>query len=290
MTGKPVVRDPVLRCIMSGADLKIFAGIGAFQEQHLRVLVTMPRTPLSIIKMVAQEPNTNPAKAIDYCSSASMARALIKICRDVTCFSFYDQECFVRGERLHDNKKGADRFRSKDVVYEVLGERILYGGDVLPPHVARWYNMNGTYWHTAYMRGYGSNHMMACYDVCEKQVFEATEELIAPAPYEFMIAYHRYTKYLPVTMFFRAELKKRVLGEATVKDMVEKGCTIEQVQTSLAEDALKHMVDSNCTVEGKKKRRRLARAVKSGAVKDLWFLSHRILGLGCCEKLIVSFL
>lgn len=50
--------------------------------------------------------------------------------------------------------------------------------------------------------------MMACYDIYEKQAFEDTDELISPAPYQFMTAYHRYTKYLPSTMFFRAVFKK----------------------------------------------------------------------------------
>ncbi|CAM9309140.1 unnamed protein product, partial [Ectocarpus sp. 12 AP-2014] len=210
--------------------------------------------------MVAQEPGTNPAKAIDYCSSAAMARTLMKICRDVTCFSLYEQACFAEGERLHDYRKGADRFRHKDMVYEVLCERVLYGGDVLPPHVARWYNSHGRFGHYAYMETYGSDHMIECYDVYEKQAFEATQALITPVPYQIMIAYHRYTTYLPITMFFRAVLKKKALVEAIVKDMVEKGFTIEQLQTSLVADDVKHMLDLSNSVEGKKKRRRFARA------------------------------
>jgi len=119
MTGNPVVRDCVLHQILSGGNLTIFANMGAFKEHHLRVLVTMARTPLYIIKMVAREPGTHPEKAIDFCSSAAMARVLIKICGDATCFSLYDQPAFVEGMVLHDYMRGADYFRKREIVYEV---------------------------------------------------------------------------------------------------------------------------------------------------------------------------
>lgn len=143
-------------------DLAVFADIGSFKEYHLRVLVTMPRTPLYVIKMVAQEPVTNPAKVIDYCSSAAIANVLIKMSRNVTCFFFYNQDTFVEGAVLRDFRKGADRFRRREVVYEVLCERVLFGGEVLPPHVARWFNNNRSNSHFAYMLKLGLARMLAC--------------------------------------------------------------------------------------------------------------------------------
>lgn len=96
------MNDVVLRSIISGANLTVFANTGSLKKHHLRVLVTMPRTSLYVIKMVAREPGTNPAKAIDYSSSAAMARTLIKIRRDISRFALYEQECFhVSGKRLH---------------------------------------------------------------------------------------------------------------------------------------------------------------------------------------------
>ena len=291
MTGKPVVNDMVLRSIISGANLAVFANTGSFKEHHLRVLVTMPRTPLYVIRMVAREPGTNPAKAIDYCSSAAMARALIKICRDVSRFALYEQGCFrVGGKRLHEFRRGGDRFRRREVVYQVLCERVLFGGDVLPPHVSKWFNSCEGYWHEKYMEGYGSAHMIACYDIYEKQAFCATHEVITPRPYQFMVAYHRYTKYLPLTMCFRAVFNKKSRVEAAVKDKLEQGLSVEQVHACLVVEDVQNMRDLKNSAEGKKKRRKLARAFKSAAVNDLWVLSHRILGLECCEKVIVSFL
>lgn len=38
-----------------------------------------------------------------------------------------------RRQPLHDFRKGADRFRHRETVYEVLCARALYGGEVLPP-------------------------------------------------------------------------------------------------------------------------------------------------------------
>lgn len=290
MTGKPVVRDVVLRAIMSGSDLGVFSGIGSFKDHHLRVLVTMPRTPLSVIKMVAQEPGTNPAAAIDYCSSAAIARVLIKICRDVSVFSFYNQPTFQAGTKLHDFRKGADRFRRREVVYEVLSERILYGGDVLPAHVSKWFSLYGSIIHDTYMEAHGSAHMLSCYDICEKQAFAATEKVVSPIPYEFMVAYHRYTKYLPVTMFFRAVFLKRTSAQKRINLMAEEGYTAEQIQLFLRERELKEKVDFEASVERKRKKRRFARATKSKPVKELFELTQMIFGLGCCERDILSFL
>lgn len=87
MTGKPVVRDCVLQ-VASGGNPTVFANIGAFKEHHMRKLVTMARTPLYMVNVVAREPGTHPEKAIDNCSSAAMATVWIKIGGDVTCFSF----------------------------------------------------------------------------------------------------------------------------------------------------------------------------------------------------------
>lgn len=293
MSGKPVVRDNVTRAILSGMDLSVFAGIGAFKEHHLRILVTMPRTSLRVLKMVASESATNPAKAIDYCSSAAMARVLIDISGDVSCFALYNQPTFVDGYRLHDYGKGADRFRLKDVVYEVLCERIRYGGDVLPAHVGRWFKKYGRDLMHAYMLKRGSLHMRKCYDICERQAFNIYEKPVSPVECNFMVAYHRYTKYLPLKMFYLKIFAKKQVVAASVKDMVDKGYTCEQVELYVGGREMREisdMADLKKSAEGKKKKRRLARAIKSKAVKELLDTVNRIFGLGCCEGLIFSFL
>lgn len=287
MTGKPVVRDVVLRSILSSADLTVFANIGAFKEHHLRVLVTMPRPPLYVIKMVAQEPGTNPAKAIDYCTSAAMARVLIKICRDVTCFHFYNHDVFVNGAILHDNRKGADRFRYRESVFEILCERVMFGGDVLPPHVAKWFNNYKVNSHYGYILERGLVHMLACYDI---QSFEATKEVVTPLPYQFMIAYHRYTKYLPLTMYERAAYSKEKTVEASVAEKLDKGFTLGQVQTSFVREEAKHMLNLKNSAEVKRRKHRFERASKTGSVAEIWVLMHGFFALGCCEELIFSFL
>jgi len=240
--------------------------------------------------MVAQEPGTNPAKAMDYCSSGAMVKVLIKICGDVSLFPFYNQETFVNGTALHDFRKGADRFRRREVVFEVLFERVLFGGDVFPPHVARWFNNYGINSMHGFMLKRGLAHMLACYDTCEKQVFAATQELVTPLPYQFMIAYHRYTKYLPLTMFRRAVQNKKEAVQATMNNKIEKGCSVEQVQTSLVAEEVAHMANLKKSAEGKKKKRRFDRASKSPTIAGMWKLVHGIFGLGCCEELILSFL
>ncbi len=243
MSGGSFADDAALTAIVTGANVTAFANTGAFKEHHLRVIVTMPRTPLYLIRMIASEPGTHPEKAIDYCVSRKMARTLLQICGDATCFWLYNQAPFVCGEPLHDDRKGADRFRNRKVVYEVLCERVLYGGKVLPPHVAKWFVAHGNNMQYAYMLKHGSNHMMSCYDTYEKQAFEQTEELVGPASYAFMLAYHRYSKYLPLIMyiFLTSEVK---------------------------------------TPEKRRK-------VKS---RELYDVVQRVLGLGCCEKYILSFL
>lgn len=290
MTGKPVVRDCVLHQIISGGNLTVFANIGAFKEHHLRVLVTMARTPLYVIKMVARESGMHPEKAIDYCSSAAMARVLINICGDVTCFSLYNQPAFVEGMALHDFRKGADRFRRREVLYEVLCERVLYGGEVLPPHVAKWFANYGGNMQYAYMLKRGSAHMLACYDVYERQAFECTQELITPVSYDFMIAYHRYTKYLPLTMFARAVFKKKRDVAESVREMVDQGYTCDQIQSDVACRDVREMAELKMSAETQKKKRRFKRVIKSESVKQLFAVVQRVFELGCCEKKILSFL
>ena len=290
MTGKPIVRDCVLHKIISGGNLSIFANIGAFKEHHLRVLVNMPRTPLYVIKMVAREPGTHPEKAIDYCSSAAMARVLIKICDDVSCFSFYNQPAFVEGMMLHDYRKGADRFRRKEIVYEVLCERVLHGGDVLPPHVAKWFVNYGGNMLYAYVLKRKSDHMMACYDLYEKQAFEINEEIVTPVSYEFMIAYHRYTKYLPLTMFARAVFRRRRNAEKSVRDMIDQGYTCDQIQSDVAAQDITEMAELKMSSGNQKKKRRFARVMVLFPSSQLFEVVQRMFEQGCCEKKIMSFL
>lgn len=289
MTGKPVANDVVLRSIVAGRDLTVFANIGAFEQHHLRVLVTMGNTPLYVVKMVAREANTNPASVIDYCSSAAMARVLINICHDATCFSLYDQDVFrVGGNSLHDDRKGADSFRRKHVVYEVLCERIRFGGDVLPSHVAAWFNICGTGVHEAYMLKHGSPHMRACYDIYQEKKRDAGKAVV---PYEFMVGYHRYTKYLPVTMYVRGLVRKEKEDKEIAEYMSRQGYGHEQVAKSLERAASVRMMDLKYSTDGKKKQRRFARAVKSVEVRKLLLLTRDIFRLeGCFREMVLSFL
>lgn len=290
MTGKPVVEDCVLSQIVSGGNLTAFAGIGAFREHHLRVLVTMPRTPLYVIKMVAQEPGTHPERAIDYCCSAAMARVLIGICGNVSCFSLYNQQAFRDGMALHDYGKGSDRFRRREVVYEVLCERVLFGGEVLPAHVAKWCIDNGSIVQHVYMRKHGSDHMMACFDLYQKQAFECEEEVMTTVPYVFMLAYHRYTKFLPLKMFFRKVSKKKAALKEIVKGMTTTGYTTDEIECFVGKGELRSMVEMKEFVQAKKRMRRFSSAIKSQSIKQLVDTVSGIFRLGCCEKLILSFL
>lgn len=286
MTGKPVVRDSITRAIGSGRDLSIFANTGCFQEHHLRILVSMPRTPLSVIKMVAREPGTHPERAIDYCSSAVIARALLKICKNASCFAFYDQPVFAEeGATLHDQRKGADRFRSREIVYEVLCERILFAGDVLPYHVSSWFNNYGHTLTYTYIQRHGSEHMMACLEVYTRQFFRSAERLVyVKKPYDFMVTLHRYTKFLPLRMFFRAVFTKKETNEKFVGGLVDRGCSFEQIELE--------MVGKEDAAEPKKKKSRRSRAAKSPAVRYLLGVTEGMLALDCshCQRMILAFL
>lgn len=291
MTGKPIVRDCITRAIVAGKDLSVFAGIGIFEEHHLRILVTMPRTPLRVIRMVAREPATNPHKAMDYCASRAIARVLIDVCGNASCFALYNQPSFVKGARLHDCGKGADRFRVKEVVYEVLCERILYGVNMLPEHVGRWFTSHGHQLMYAYMLKHGSLHMRKCCSICEKQALEIHGKPVSPVDCNFMVSYHRYTKYLPLKMFWRRVLARKLQVEKSVRDMVEEGYTCEQVELFVGGREMREMISLKNSEKGRKKKRKCARAVKkSVAVRELLDVVNGILGLGCCDKLIFSFL
>lgn len=293
MTGKPVVGDMVTRAILAGRDLTVFANLNVFQEHHLRILVTMPRTPLYIIKMVAREPETHPERAIDYCSSAAMARVLIGIGGDVRCFALYGQDSFlVYNTPLHDFRKGADSFRRKKAVYEVICERVLFGGKVLPLHVASWFVAHGNSLHSEYMRKRGSDHMLACYDVYEKQAFECTEEVIVPVSYDFMIAYHRYTKYLPLIMFIWATDKKKRAVEQAVEGMVDMGYTCDQIDLFVKGRVMREFAAQKraSSKKDRAKKRKFSRAMKSKEVRELYGVFQKMFALGCCKEYIMSFL
>lgn len=104
--------------------------------------------------------------------------------------------------------------------------------------------------------------MIACYGIYGKQAFSATHEVITPVPYKCMVAYHRYTKYLPLTMCFRAVFKKTAEMEAVVNDKLEQGLNVEEAHASLVVEDVEDMRDLKNSAEEKKTRRKLARAVK----------------------------
>ncbi|CAM9181748.1 unnamed protein product, partial [Ectocarpus sp. 12 AP-2014] len=145
---------------------------------------------------------------------------------------------------------------------EVLCERILYGGDVLPAHVARWFTRHGKNLLHAYILKRGSLHMRKCFDICEKQAFKMHGTAVSPVDCNFMVAYHRYTKYLPLKMFCLKILAKKQVVATSVRDMVDKGYTGEQVVSYVRCREIREigdMVDLKNSAEGKKRKRRLAR-------------------------------
>lgn len=237
VSGAPVT-DEVLRAIQAGENLDIdfFIGSGELGLPHLRALASMPTTSPAILRRVAQAECTEARKAVDFCVSGEFASILLQACGDATDFSFYNQGFFkVEENPLHDEDKGADAFRSKSSVHAVLTERILFGGKVLPPHVAKWYDDNGES-----IRDQGS-HLRECYALYKKKTFASlTEGILEVSMYRFMVRYSEYLKYLPVYMrMYTMSKKRRSLG-GMVSVLVDNKVPPEVIAeaTKLALDAL----------------------------------------------------
>lgn len=240
--------------------------------------------------MVAGDANTNAAGAIDYCCSAAKARALIHACGDVSRFALYDQPHFKHEMRmLHDNRKGADRFRRKDIVYEVLCERVLFGGEILPVHVAKWFDMHGAQLHEDYLEKHGSDHMFTCYDVYRRQV---SENGLSPVFYKFLVGYHKYTKYLPLVMYLKAVFNKKHAMGASVKTLIERGCDYDLIKLFVSVENIKDIAKSQSPLE-KKRMRRFNRVIKSDPIRQLYSLTQMVVSVKGCNEIypmVLSFL
>ena len=179
-----------------------------------------------------------------------------------------------------------------DIVYEVLCERVLFGEDVLPPHVAKWFVAFGNQLQEDYIEKRGSPHMSACYDVYHRQVLERGQGVVTMNPYEFMIGYHKYSKYLPIVMYLRAVFTKNQAIGASVKTLLDRGCSYSLIHLFVGTARLKDVADSRSPM-GIRKKRRLQRVAKSDPIRKLYSLVQSILALEGCHEIsaaVLSFL
>lgn len=298
LSGEPLpesVDDSMLNAIITKSDLTYFISLGMFKPIHLRAYASMPKGNAKVLRQIANCPGTNPAAAVDFCVSAAFARALLEICKDTTVYHFYNHEDFTQRYRsLHDNRRGADAFRRSPAVYEVAAERILFGGDVLPEHMVRWFKSKGRHGqHARYMnnRLRDGAHMRKCYGEYETQTAARVGEggIIAGNTYDFMVAYHSYTKYFPVFMYLLLQSNREKKVEETVADMKEKKCSKEQIEAAVRG---MQAMEIEKAAEQKKKQRKLAKLTsRDGNAKEL-FGAVNFAGTcdGLIKNLIVSFL
>lgn len=185
--------DRALVAISERRNIDAYIASEALEPHHLRLLASMPSTTRSVLRQAAKCSRTDPAGAVDFSASASTAKILLQASKDATVFKLYNQYQFKYGHDLHDNRKGADRFRNTSNVFAVLCERILHSGDVLPAHVLFWYNDTGRRLLVNYIdsRGADRSEMRKCYRVYRVQKTAATigEGVVNTTPYEFMRAY-----------------------------------------------------------------------------------------------------
>lgn len=257
------VSDSAMEAILNRECLEGFIEDGMLFDYHLRVLASMPSsTRKGLLERVAHIPSTYPEEAVDFCASAAAARVLMNVSGDTANFKLYEQYGFRSGHRdIHDDRKGADRFRNKTTVFAVFSERIMYGGDVLLPHLITWYNEHGQQLLADYM-GDVSSDMRKCYAVYEHKKAAAVVEGIVDAPpaYEFMVAYQRYHKYFPIFMRIYLVAKKRGESKKLVDAMRTKGMDESLImQVAHGQEAL-HDTEAN-SPKGKKKAKKLAKAM-----------------------------
>lgn len=249
-----VIGDEIIRAIQAGEnlDMEYFASRGRLGLRHLRLLVSKSNSKVKDVRIVAEEMPDDAGKAINFCVKPEFAKILLEVSKDAaTDFSFYNQELFRVDGHLHDDSPGADAFRSKMNVYSVLSEQILYGGKVLPNHVSEWYDEYGTTLHAEYM---AKDVLMGkCYALHEKQKFASTGEgeIVEVSPYEFMVRYFEYLKYLPIYLYINVRAKERERLQALVASLEKHGVSSEVIM-AVSREAL----DTGAQTPAEKKRAR----------------------------------
>lgn len=278
VTGTPlpnIFNDTVLHAIQMKAPLGIYINAGMIRERHLRLYVTMPRRSLVVLQRMARLPGTDPAGAVDFCLGPDYARILLEVSNNPSVFKFYNHARFTfAGRDLSDDATGADAFRNKASVYAVLSERVVFGGRVLPAHIVKWYNDEGNAGlHTSYMdkRNGDGAEMRECFGEYRRQKAASVEEggIIDTKPYEFMVAYHKNTKYFPLCMHLNVLAKKRKEIEQARADMVAKKCTDQQIDAAMRGMGVGGQQPPR-TPEEKKKQRKITRATKDAGIKALY--------------------
>lgn len=282
--------DKTIRDILAGHSLDEHIVQRSMRPRHLRLLASMRRAKLADFGRVARCPFMNPECAVDFCSSGKKARALIELSDDATYFQLYSQPEFKDGRvPIGDDREGAEYFRTSDVVFDVLSARIRYAGDVLLDHLVDWYNSCGLLNRYMHDKKVDDAYKMAtCYEVYQRQKFDSVEEggVVETSPYEFMVAYARYTKYFPVAMRLHRFAAKQKQADAHVADMKAKGCTSEQLDfVARGQEA----AEQASPVE-RKKAKRIARMMATNtSTSELWNAVERICKEGVAE-LVMSFL
>lgn len=255
-----VICDEIIRAIQAGEnlDMEYFASRGRLGLRHLRLLVSKSNSKVKDVRIVAEDMPDDAGKAINFCVKPEFAKILLEVSKDAaTDFSFYNQEWFTDG-LLHDDHPGADAFRSKINVYSVLSEQILYGGNVLPNHVSEWYDEYGTEWCDEYGRSLHAEYMAKdvlmgkCYALHEKQFASTVEgEIVEVSPYEFMVRYFEYLKYLPIYLYIHVRAKQRERLQALVASLEKHGVSSEVIM-AVSREAL----DTGAQTPAEKKRAR----------------------------------
>lgn len=265
--------DRALVAISERRNIDAYIATGALRPHHMRLLASMPSSTRSVLRRAANCSGTDPAGAIDFCASASAARILLQASNDPKVFKLYNQYQFRHGRDLHDDRRGADRFRNKTRVFAVLCERVLYGGDVLPPHVLFWFNQNGRRLLDDDIdnRGCDRSEMRKCYTVYRVQKAAATvgEGIVNTTPYEFMLAYQRYQKFFPVVMRVYLVCKKQGASKKILDDMGKKGFSSKEImEVARGQEAI-HDTEAS-SPEGKKRAKKLGKAIsKDSRIEQL---------------------
>ena len=303
LSGKPLLEDlddNALAAITSKGDLTYYINAGMFGPHHLRVYASMPKGSVRVLRQIANIPGTKPAAAVDYCISGVFAEILLEIgnAHDKPQeFEFYSNSDFTQRRRsISDNRHGADAFRNSHVVYEVASERILFGGNVLPGHFVQWYNARGKHGHHArYMnnRKRDGARLRKCYSEYETQTAARTvdDAIIVRSTYDFMVAYHIYTKYFPVFMYLLRQSNKVKKLEEIVVDMTEKKCSKEQIEAAVRGMQAMEIESANSSEQKKKQRKFNKLTSKDAKAKELVGAAN-FTG-ACCgliKDLIISFL
>lgn len=172
------------------------------EQRHLRYAVMTGTLGVKAIGNTVIDWGCDPSDAKDYCVSPKMVRALVKLGGDPSTFTYFLDEAKVPIYQIDSSNE--EKFRRPRLLFKTFRQRILLGA-VFPVAVVEWFD---EFVDTALETDGCPEYLdfRALYKVAVGDKYSL---------YKMTLEFARYTKFLPVKVFFKrhfASVSARVCG------------------------------------------------------------------------------